>query len=140
MFDTSVIEQRLKDSVPELQTVAGAADYAAVTDLRSFRSSSAYVVLANEKGSSDLPRGVHQVTATFGVITVARNYSNATGTAAKDDASTLVKAVRTALVGWRPGNREYRSIAWLQGDVLDYNANTLLWLDVFETTYYINGA
>lgn len=140
MLDTGLIEQRLREMVPTLESVAGAADYAAVQDIRSFRPPCAFVVLAQEKGSTDLPRGVHQATATFGVITAARNYSSGSGSAAIDDARPLVKAIRTALVGWKPANREFFACSWVQGDVLDYDANTLLWIDVFETTYYVNGA
>lgn len=140
MLDTSLIEKRISEMVPNFELVAGAADYAAVQDLRSFRTPCAYVVLAQEKGSTDLPRGVHQATATFGVITAARNYSRSSGTAAIDEARPLVTAVRTALVGWKPASREFFACSWVQGDVLDYDANTLLWIDVFQTTYYVNGA
>lgn len=140
MLDTDIIIQRIKATVPEFQSVEGSADYATVKDLRSFRTPCAYVVLAEERGSSDLPRGTHQAKALFGVVTAARNYSSARGSAAKDDARPLVKAVRAALVGWRPEGREFFACSWVQGDVLEYDANTLLWLDVFETTYYINGA
>ena len=139
MLDTRLIEQRIREMVAEFESVEGAADYAAVQDLRSFRTPCAYVVLAQEKGSSDIPRGTHQATATFGVVTAARNYSSASGVAATDDARPLIKAVREALVGWqhRP---DFFACSWVQGDVLEYDANTLLWIDVFETTYFVNGA
>jgi hypothetical protein len=78
----------------------------------------------------------------FGIILAVRNYGDTTGAKAKDDLRPIAGAIRTALVGWRPGNREagYRACAWLQGNVLDYDKSTLLWADEFETTYFINGA
>lgn len=136
----SVVEQRIAAVVDELQYIGGAAEYAAVMELRSFRTPSAYVVLTTERGSTDLPRGTHQVTARFGVIIAARNYSDAPGTKAMNDASTIISAVRAALVGWMPASREFRACAWVQGSVLDYDQNTLLWCDEYETNYFITGA
>ncbi|MBZ9610806.1 MULTISPECIES: phage tail terminator protein [Rheinheimera] len=141
MLDTTLIEQRLRDAVPMYQTVEGAADYAAVRSLSDFRTPSAYVVLAEERGSQDkTARDVQQATAVFGVITAVRNYRSGNGEQQLDDARTLVKAARAALVGWGPQSREFFACAWVQGDVMDYDENTLLWIDVFETTYFVNGA
>ena len=47
-FDTGLIMRRLRASVPELHVVGGAADYAAVKELRGFRTPSAYVVFAED--------------------------------------------------------------------------------------------
>lgn len=145
-FDTTVLEQRLGDQVPALQIVGGGADYAAIKDLRSFRHGSAYVVLANEKGSGgDMPpqrrpSGRQQVEATIGVIVAARNYRDSTGEEAMRDASPLIGAVRTALLNdWIPGEQLQRPLQWQQGDVLDYDNSTLLWIDIFTTTYFMGG-
>lgn len=135
MFDTAIIEERLRDVVEALNDVRGAADYASVQDLRSFRPGTAYVVPVRERDTSDKPRNTHQVTVTFGVVIAARNYSGTSGSAALDDARPLVKSVRAALKGWRPA-RDIMSPVWVQGDVMDYDQNTLLWCDVFEIQYY----
>ncbi|GAB2927469.1 phage tail terminator protein [Rheinheimera gaetbuli] len=141
MLDTALIEQRIRDQVQLLQSVEGAADYAAVKSLGSFRTPSAYVVLVEEQGNRDkTSRMVQQISAVFGVIIAVRNYRQGTGEDQLDDARNMVKAVRTALVGWGPASREFHACAWLQGDVLDYDDSTLLWCDVFETTYFVNGA
>lgn len=145
-LDTSIIEQRLKDAVPDLNTVAGAAEYAAVQDMRSFRPGSAYVVLAGEVNPEDPDAqpgrrqiGRSQALATFGVIIAVRNYSDRTGSRAVQEAMPLIGAVRDALIGWSDTNSGMRPIAWKQGDVLDYDKSTLLWIDVFTTQRFIGG-
>lgn len=144
-LDTTLIEQRLREQVSALQCVEGAAEYAAVKSVRDFRPGSAYVVLAQERNPNNpnTPegariRGKNQALCTFGVIIAARNYRGRTGAAAMQDASPLIGAVRTALIGWHPV-KPFQPVAWLQGDVMEYDANTLLWIDVFTTTHYLGG-
>jgi len=54
-FDTGLIVQHLRQQVPELHFVGGAADYAAVRELASFRTPSAYVVFAEEENTGKFP-------------------------------------------------------------------------------------
>ncbi|WP_420553978.1 phage tail terminator protein [Neptuniibacter marinus] len=145
-FDTALIERHLADEVSAVQSVGGAADYAAVTEMRGFRHGTAYVVLAQEVNTADpdaqpgaRQRGKSQALVTFGVIVAVRNYRDSTGDAAKKDAMPLIGSVRKALLGWTPDLGIMRPIAWKQGDVLDYDKNTLLWIDVFTTTRFIGG-
>lgn len=144
-FDTTLIEDRLSEQVEALQCVEGAAEYAAVKSIRDFRDGSAYVVLAQEKSlqhpdslAGDRRRGRPQALCTFGVITASRNYRGRTGAEALRDARPLIGAVRTALIGWIP-EKPLQPVTWLQGDVMEYDDNTLLWIDVFTTTHYLGG-
>lgn len=145
-LDTTVIEQRLRDAVPDLQQVKGAAEFAGVSALGSYRVPSAYVVLAREEGTDETnsqpgrrPGGKQQAKVTFGVITAVRNYRDATGAQAAQDAAPIIGQIRDALMGWQPDDQSMRPIGWLQGDVLDYDASILLWIDVFTTTHFIGG-
>ncbi|SIQ30897.1 phage tail terminator protein [Marinobacterium stanieri] len=144
-FDTLPIETRLIEQVDALQCVEGAAEYAAVKSIRDFRHGSAYVVLAKEMNPNDpnspagsRQRGRPQAVCTFGVITASRNYRSRSGADALRDARPLIGAVRTALIGWVP-EKPLQPITWIQGDVMEYDANTLLWIDVFTTTHYLGG-
>lgn len=139
-LNTEVIEQRLRDELSHIKnfTVGGAADYAAVQDLRSFRCPSAFVVPTKERATNDTARHTYQVNAAFGVVTAVRHYGNTSGTKAIAEARPLIGAIRTALVGWMPQSRDFRECVWLEGDVLDYDAGTLLWADVFNTKFFIN--
>lgn len=146
-LDTAIIEQRLRDQVPDLQSVGGAADLGAITDIRGFRPGSAFVVLNEEVGIDDgrpsaqgRPSGRQAVAATIGVIVAARNYRDKTGVAAAADAGPLIGAIRTALLGdWIPGGQLQRPLKWVEGSVLKNDDSTLLWLDVFHTTYFMGG-
>ncbi|WP_339615244.1 hypothetical protein [uncultured Gilvimarinus sp.] len=139
-LNTEVIEQRLRDELAHIENfqVGGAADYAAVKDLGSFRCPSAFVVPTRESATNDEARHTYQVTAGFGVVVAVRHYGSVSGTKAIAEARPLIGAIRTALVGWMPQNREFRECLWLEGDVLDYDAGTLLWADAFKTKFFIN--
>lgn len=145
-LDTRVIEQRIRDEVASLQQVKGAAEFAAVSSLSSYRVPSAYVVLAREVGTEETserparrPSGKQEAKATFGVITAVRNYGDNTGAKAAEEANPIIGKIRDALMGWQPDDQSMRPIGWLQGDVLDYDASVLLWIDVFTTTHFIGG-
>lgn len=139
-FNTAIIEQRLREQVPDLHAVGSAADYARIQQLSSFRTPCAYVVLLKEAAQNDAERQTHKVNVTFGVFIAARNYSDSTGAAAAQDANPLIGKVRSALIGFRPGERSKGVTAclWESGALEDYDNNVLLWSDIFTTRYFIN--
>jgi hypothetical protein len=139
-FDTTPIEQRLQDPQFGFETVSGAADYAAVKSVGDFRPGTVYVVLAGDRngaGSAPQARGRAAAPTTFGVIVAARNYRDASGRAALQEAGILVGNARKAVFGWTPPH--CTPCIWLQGDVLDYDRSNLLWIDVYTTTYTLGG-
>lgn len=149
-LDTGLIQARLRQQVTELQEVGGGADYQAIKDLRSFRTPSVYVVLARERATSAMPgregvpaqrrpSGAQQLEATVGVIIAARNYRDPAGETVSEEARETIGACRTALLTWEPPAGVMRPLHFLQGDVLDYDANTLLWIDVYQTNHFIGG-
>src|SRR5690606_23363315 len=76
-LNTALIELRLRQAVPALDEVLGAAEYNAVRDLASFRPGTCYVVLAGERnpaGDMSQPQRKAVAAAVFGVIVAARNY------------------------------------------------------------------
>jgi len=137
---TGLIEQRLREQIPELEEVLGAAEYSQVRDLAGFRTGTAYVVLAAERnpaGSGGQPQRRAASESVFGVIVCARNYRGGAGAAALDECATLVGLVRDALLGWAmPGAKPCQ---WLQGNVLDSDQSRVLWVDVFTTTHVLGG-
>lgn len=142
-FDTGLIEARLKATVtlPRF-LVAGAATYAAVQALQGFVSPSAYVLRAKESSPSAPPGAPHRAgrqvaVVQFAVAVVGRNYRDQTGAAAADDIDNLVGAIRAGLIGWTPAANGGRPVQWLQGDLLDYDHQRALWLDVFQTQHFI---
>ena len=139
-LDTALVEQRLKNAVPELDQVGGMVEYSQIKDLSGFRPGTAYVVLASERnpaGSGPQPRTSAPAEAVFGVVLVARNYRDQSGSAALDDISVLIGKARKALIGWAPPG--WKSVVWLQGDAMDSDASRVLWIDVFTTTHVLRG-
>lgn len=144
-FNVDLVISRLKAQLPEFRRVRGAADYAAITDFKDFQPPEAFVVPARERRTGQ-PAGTRQAVATyFGVVIVARNYRADRGKPALDDAMPLIGRVRDALIGWIPVDDTGRPLPggrgceWEQGDVMDYDASTLLWSDVFKTQHFIGS-
>lgn len=137
-FDTTLVEERIKASVPALRLVAGAADYAAVKDLRGFVVPSAFVLLADEEPGG-APRGapVAPAHARVGVAIAARNYQPGAGGQLSDELRSLVGAVRKALIGWTPPVTGATAVAWAGGAVMDYDASAVLYIDTFVLTHVL---
>ncbi len=139
-LDTSLIEQRLREQVAALEEVLGAAEYSQVRELAGYRIGTAYVVLAAERNPAGTgPQAQRKVAAeaVFGVVVCSRNYRDAVGGAAQDEAARLAGQVRAALHGWAPHG--WKPCTWLQANVLDSDQSRVLWLDVFTTTHVLGG-
>lgn len=146
-FDVQPIIARLSAVVPKttLRQVQGASDYASVKALANFTPPCAYVLLAREKSrphpaNNGIPgaqqRMVQQVDVTFGVMLAVRNYREQLGAQSQDSLLAVLDAVRGALLGWVP-NGASQPISLQQGDLLQYDAATTLWADVYQTNHVI---
>lgn len=135
-FDTRLIVERLRAQVPALQLVGGAADYAAVKEIHSFRTPSAYVIFAEEANTGKVPAAIGQCAqeaqAQFGVVLALRHYQEARGEQMQQQARELIGAVRAALIGHKPAHPGVRVLGWHSGRVLDYDAGVLLFADVYQ--------
>jgi hypothetical protein len=137
-FDPELVMARLR-LLPDLQLVEGAAEYAAITQLRDFRAASAYVLLAREDADAQpgAAAGRQRALVTFAVVLATNAYADSRGAAAAAAVRPLVGAVRTQLIGWTPAVQGGRPVHWLQGDVLDYDANIILWREIYQTQHFI---
>ena len=135
-FDTDMVVARVARQVPELQLVGGAADYAAVKELRSFRTPSAYVIFAEERNTGKVPTSVNvcaqESVVEFGVVLALRHYKEARGEQMQEQARQLIGQVRAALIGHKPAHPGVRVVGWQSGRVLDYDAGVLLFADVYQ--------
>ncbi len=144
-FNIDLVVARIKATVPALQQVRGAAEYAAISEFSDFRPPEGFVLLARERGKP-MPGTTRQpVQVFFGVVVAVRNYRQQRGKPAMDEALPLIGQVRDALIGWIPQDGAGaqvgggRGCQWLQGDVMDYDNSTLLWSDVFQTQHFIGS-
>lgn len=141
-FDTGLVAQQLRSQVPALQHVGGAADYAAVKELRGFRTPSAYVIFAEEANTGSVKDAIGQCTleasVQFGVVLALRHWREQQGEQMADDTRRLVGQVRAALVGHKPTPKGVRVIGWESGKVLDYDASVLLFADVYRLNHVMH--
>ena len=135
-FDTSLVVARLKAEVPALREVSGAAEYAAVMDLRSFQTPSAYVIFAGESGGDAGPHGarVQPAVTRFGVVLAVRNYRPGAGDQLGDELRKFIGLTRTALIGWVPPVPGATALTWEEGQVMDYDNSTVLYVDSYQLT------
>lgn len=135
-LNIQLIISRLKEQVPALQIVEDGVALDSLESLRSFRASSAYVVLDSESGESDQHQHTQQVTARFAVVVAEVNSRPDELMAA---ARILIGATRNALIGWMPANREFRSCVWRSGKMLEHDQSVLLWIDMYDVNYFNTG-
>lgn len=135
-FDTGLVITRLRDQVKTAREIAGAAEYAAIKDLRGFQTPALYVIFAREGGNAQGPRGarVQPAQTSFGVVMAARNYRPGAGGQLDPELRQLIGLVRSALIGWVPPAPGATAIAWTGGDVLDYDDSTVLYADSYQLT------
>lgn len=147
-FDVAVIAQRLRTEVPSLRLVGVAADYEAVKSLASYPVPCAYVVLGAERGvpreQGVAPPGqkvdMEQLTiASFGVIVAARNYRQDAGAARTQEIGVVLALTRKAVIGFTPNIRGARPCTFVRGDLIESDATTALWADVFQTQHSISN-
>ena len=139
-FDTGLVVQRLKSLVPDLREVGGAADYAAVQDLRGFSTPSAFVIFAGESGNAGHgPRGarVQPATTRFGVALAVRNYRPGAGDQLGDEMRKFIGLTRTALIGWVPTTPGATALTWEAGEVMDYDHSTVLYVESYQLTHLL---
>jgi hypothetical protein len=148
-FDISLVIARVQSQVSALRKVAGAADYASVRGLNDFPAPCAYVLLAREKGvpretghvtPGAQVRTMQKVAVTFGIVVAVRNYRESErGYQGNDSLQTILGQIRGALIGWAPQVDGADACSFLQGNLTQYDAGTLLWTDVFHTKHTIGA-
>ena len=139
-LDTTLVENHLRDQVPDFGEVNGAAAYHTLKGLQQFRTGDCWVVLAaetNPAADGGQPRRKAAAAAVFGVVICARNYRDPHGDAAKDEVMIFVDKAREALIGWTPGSGS--PCIWLKSQVLDSDSDRVLWIDLYTTTHVLGG-
>jgi hypothetical protein len=142
-FDIELIQARLRDQVPTLKQVRGIVEYAAIQSIKAFAPPEAFVVLVRERGGALAGQAAQLATVSFGVVIAERTARDARlGGEVMKKASPFIGQVRAALIGWTPTNngtplRGGRPCTWVQGDLLDYDADTVLWSEVYQTQHFV---
>lgn len=138
-FDTAQVVQRIRACLPEMQFVGGAADLAAVQELRSFRTPSCYVIFAAEHNTARVPDSIAQCAletrVEFSTVLAIRHFREQRGAQMEDERLALLARLRGALIGWRPPQPGCRVVGWQGGRTLDYDAQALLLADDWQVYF-----
>ncbi|MBE5226709.1 hypothetical protein IG611_15295 [Pectobacterium sp. A535-S3-A17] len=138
-FDISLIVARLQALDPQpFTTIGTVVEYSKITDLNGFSTPSAYVLMGPEQGEPGTGRA-QVASMVFGVAIAVRNYSSDAALALAHESHPLIGQVRDQLIGFLPSKFHTTPVQWLRGDVLDYDAGTLVWMDTFQTKRVIGG-
>lgn len=143
-FPIQKIIDRLNDNISrdDLDEVGSAAQYASMKDITGFRPKTAFVLLAQERWDGEPPKaGRQRMLVSFGVATAVQNFRDSRkGAESAEELDPLISKIRDALIGFIPGGLTgARECGLIEGGVLDYDENTLLWIDVYQTQHFIGG-
>jgi hypothetical protein len=134
------VQQRLRDQVPALRLVEGAAQFAALAATPpDARLPAAYVMAASdEAGPNSLAtmKLRQAISRTIRVVLFARNLRDDRGDAAAADVEALVGQVREALVGWQPAG----ATRWVElrgGRLLGFVNQVVSWGDDYSCTFHL---
>lgn len=140
-FDMQLIIDRIREAGPKLQMLGGAADFAAVENIRGFRSPSAFVIAAEESPGDISMRhagGSTHAEVYFGIAIAVTNFGDIRGGKTTGEARQTIGGIRSALLGWTPPALPgARPVEWRGGMVLEYSQSILLWADKFKTQHFL---
>jgi len=140
-FDTGLVIDRLAtagDVLSELREIKGVAGYSAVKSLRDFPAPAAYVLLASERGTPGPGASTRQkADVVVGIALAVRNWRDAAEE--REELNRFLGALRERLIGWVPDLPGARGFEFIQGDLMDYDDSTLLWVEVYGTQHFIGA-
>ncbi|WP_136414824.1 hypothetical protein [Herbaspirillum sp. ST 5-3] len=128
--------QRLKDTVPALKLVEGAAGFQAAVESNPKVTPCVFVIpLEETPGQSvDAPVVIQNVRTKIGVVFVVRNLTDAKGLAAKVDLDALRNATKAQLLGWQP-QAGYDPLERGPGGLLAFRDGHMWWQDIYQSSY-----
>ncbi|MBF0604596.1 MAG: hypothetical protein HQL07_13000 [Nitrospirae bacterium] len=126
------IEDRIRETVTGLCSVAGSADLDAVTAGR-VNPPAAYVFEAASKGANQEIGGQQQVNESFAVVIVVSNKRGERGVDSADQCRGLRDQIFRALVGWEPG-LTHDAMTYDSGRLVLLKDGLLYWQDFYKTT------
>jgi hypothetical protein len=135
LFDPQPVIARIRDQVPALKRVAGAADFAAAAPDAKQLPAAFVVALSDRAGPNRLAvQATEQLMdARFGVIVAAQNLRDPRGEQAAVELRALRAAVAGALLGWTPDGETLEPIEFAAGRMLQLDNLVLWWQDDYTT-------
>lgn len=141
-MNIDLIIAQLRQRCPALGgRVAGAAQFAAVTETTSLSTPYAFVIpLEDSPEESRSQNGIRQpLTESFEVVVALDNRQDERGQGSGNAVHTMRAAIWAALLGWQPEER-YDAITYEGGNLLSINRAHLWWRFEFTTAMEIEPA
>lgn len=131
-----IVENHLRDSVPDLKKVSGSADLQSVTKSGGLITPSAYVYRERSRATPNnaISHVCQTITETIAVLIVTRNVQGAI--VDLDDNETLCDLVRDALLGYLPDNYN-TPFEYVGGELVYINNGLQFWRDAYQCKYFI---
>jgi hypothetical protein len=132
------VEARIRDEVPDLREVDGAAGIANIMAGR-IADKGCYIF---QKGSSasknNLANRVSQrETIHLGVVLTVKNIQDARGADADDVSQALRDSIREKLLGWEPDG--YEPLEKVDGKLISFANGNYITLDTYSTAHHIRS-
>lgn len=140
MIAIDVLARRIADEVDGLVTVTGLAELIAASGVVR-RPPACYIAPGSESAQAlaMIGRTSQKVEETFSVWLAVSSGASATGDAAQMALKSLVDRMRTALVGWQPGDA-YTPIELVSAGPLRWeDGQMLFWPETYRTEYYLEN-
>jgi len=139
-FPLSEVMTRLRAQVPSAKSIGTAADLNAALDIPSNAQPAVYV-LADERGSPAKYSGsvtIQNVEVSLKIVRLVRSASGEKhGRGAREKSDALSGELRTALIGWTPGDA-FEAISFSASRDDGYRGGWLAGQEQFRTSYRIH--
>jgi len=139
-FPLAEVIDRLRAKVPLAKSIGTAADLHVALDVPPTANPALYV-LAEERGGPGKysgPATIQNVDVTLKIVRLVRSASGQKhGRGAREQADQIAGQIRTALIGWTPGDA-FEAITFQAGRDDSYRGGWLAGQELFRTSYRIH--
>lgn len=131
------IKARIKNLVPEIKLVGGAADFQSAVESNPVTTPACYVFSLGESPMPSQFAGalLQRVRASVAVVLVVKNLSDSKGVAALGDIDVLRKKVKKVIYGWEPAEG-LEPLERGDSNLLAFRDGHAWWQDVYLTSYF----
>lgn len=140
-FPEDLLITRLREQLPELKLIGGAADLATALEQAPAAVPAAFVVATETSASPYGYSGgvlAQKTAAVIGVVLFGRNYAKAaTGEVAAAELRVLRARVRSVVINWSPQPGVVKALSHMGGRNESYKAGRIVAQELFRSDYTI---
>jgi hypothetical protein len=131
---------RVAEKCPQLRLVAGAAEFAAISESIPIHPAAWVIPLGDSPRENTLAAGgvMQRMDSVFGVLIAVRDLTDQRGQAGVDTVGALRSSVMAALLGWTP-SADAAPIEYTGGRLVSFEGGFVWWQEEFGTSYYLRA-